>query len=248
MFALEYFWGTGKFAIVAALVLLVSVGSLEGGQRCIDSAGNSPCQGTNSPCVCVERADVTPVQGTDVVFDFSESSNPDVTFKTGHNTNAWRVSQVHASNTTPANLGDLFIESTGSTDNYTVEIKNPNVCSGGTCNPGAANLKSAVLKDLTSWTGHSSIAAGSRITGDVTGNLEVVASGSSGGQVDLTIDGDAIGNITVPKVTALTITGDLSSEMRITQRLEGGLTVGGDYCLDRNHRHSRPGRGSFTEH
>lgn len=102
------------------------------------------CAGT-SPYVCVERADLNdppPVEGQDFSFDvFTDPAMPDVTFKTGSST-PWRVwSQVSVSDTTPANLGDLFIDSSGSTDNYTVEILNPNECSGGVCNAGAANLK-----------------------------------------------------------------------------------------------------------
>jgi hypothetical protein len=131
----------------------------------------------------VERADLNspgPIPDTHFTFDIvTDPNNPDVTFKAG-STTPWRVwSQVSAADTTPANLGDLVLDASGTSNIYTVEIKNPNVCPGGICNPGAANLASALLND-EDWTGHSSIASGSRITGNLTGNILVVAASGGG--------------------------------------------------------------------
>lgn len=126
-----------RFEYSRFVSVFVAVGglALAGG---LAKAGTT-CAGT-SPRVCVERADLNspgPIADTDFTFDFSDSTNPDVKFKTG-STTPWRVwSQVSSSDTTPANLGDLFIDSSGSSDNYFVEIKNPN-----NGNAGAANLVS----------------------------------------------------------------------------------------------------------
>jgi hypothetical protein len=203
--------------VAFAVLFFFSAGAsmVHAGQTCMDSAENTPeCQGTNSPCVCVQRDDITPVEGLDFVFDVvTDPSNPDVTFKTGSSTYAWRVwSQEHASDTTPDNLGDLAIDSTGSTDDYLVEIQNPNT--GGA---GAENLGSAVLLDATNWTGYSSITGGT-IGVDLTGDLTLVAAGAEGGELDLWIAGSAAGSITAPIVKHLSIVklyqfGSISAEV-----------------------------------
>jgi hypothetical protein len=137
---------TKTIGTAIAIFALLSMPTAFAGQTCKDSAGNSPCSGSHSPCVCVERADLNsppPQEGTDFTLDvFTDPSYPDVTFKTGSST-PWRVwSQVSATDATPAHLGDLFIDSTSSTDNYKIELRNPN-----NGNPGCVNLKSAVLRD-----------------------------------------------------------------------------------------------------
>lgn len=202
------------------------VSAAHAGQRCRDSAGNSPCVGTNTPCVCVERADITPEQDTDFRFDFGESGYPDVTFLTGNLTwNVW--SQVSASNSAPADLGDLRIDASVATHNFVVELRNPN-----NDNPAAVNMKSVVLKDATDWTGYSSIALGSRIEGSLEGDLEVVASGGSGGTGDLTVAGNILGNVTmaeIPNGAAFEIGQDLAvgSVLSVTTVL-GTVEINGD--------------------
>lgn len=187
-------------SIVLTAAFGLTVSAVQAGQTC---AGTSPR-------VCVERADLSPPDiDFDFSLDFTDTSNPDVTFKTGHSTNAWRVwSQVSATDTTPANLGDLFIDSTSSTDNYKVEIRNPN-----NDNPGCANLKSAVLRDATSWTGHSALTA-SEIAGNLTEEVLVVADGSGqGGEVNLNVAGNVSADMILYRVTRLDIVGTASGTM-----------------------------------
>jgi hypothetical protein len=145
--------------------------------------------------------------------DFTDQANPDLRLLEGSLT--WEVWSKNGSN--PGNLGVLTTEDS---ENYTVKIAN------GT-NPGAADFKGGLLDPAGD--NYSSIVAGSVIAGNLTGDLEVVAtSGGSGGAVELTIDGDAIGNITVPKVTSLTIGGDLFGDISISAELEMDLIVSGN--------------------
>lgn len=174
----------------------------------------STCSGT-SPRVCVDRVDLNspgPVPYTDFFFNFADSSNPDVTLKTGVTDYPWRVwSQVSLTDTTPANLGDITIEASSINEGFAVELRNPN-----NDNPGCANLQSAVLYDDTNWTGNSSIVSGSVIAGNLTGALRVVRdSEDSGGTVHLAVNGNVSGTMTVPVLTYLAVNGDLSGDLSI---------------------------------
>lgn len=44
--------------LIGLTINLTSSSIARAGETCKDSAGKSPCEGTNSPCVCVERADL----------------------------------------------------------------------------------------------------------------------------------------------------------------------------------------------
>lgn len=96
---------------------------------------------------------------------------------------------------------------------------------------GARDVKGITLEP-TGLPGRSSIQP-SKISGDLTGELIVVQHSTTGqyGDVKLTIDGDATGDITIPELLELTIGGNLSGDVEIgttlTPDLTGDLSVGG---------------------
>jgi hypothetical protein len=197
------------------------------GSANVVQGANPECDnnGGASPYVCVKKSGADPVEDVNFEWDFTDADKPGVTFKTG-DTN-WEVwSQVSDTDDTPANLGDLKITpSAQSSEDFDVKIAN------GT-NPGAANLGSAVLT-AANWTGSSSVKGG-RITGDLDGALTVVDDGSSGGELYMTIDGDADAAITatlVPDGQTLSIGGLLNAALTLDV-IEGSVSVTGSAYAD----------------
>ena len=71
-------------SLVVLVVSAVFASLAVAGQTCRDSGGNTPCEGTNSPCVCLEFSAGTPLLDFDFALDFSETAYPDATFRTGN--------------------------------------------------------------------------------------------------------------------------------------------------------------------
>ncbi|MFQ5463304.1 MAG: hypothetical protein ACE5E5_11845, partial [Phycisphaerae bacterium] len=217
-----------SFCAVALIGLGIQMATIDvarAGTTCKDSAGNSPCVGTNTPCVCVELGGSTPVEGTDFTLDFSDASNPDVELLVGNL--AWVVySQASSTDTTPANLGDITIDPTVLSDDFELTVIN------GT-GDGAENVASIVL-NVVNFIGFSSIEDGT-INGNVTGNIEVVDdSGGSGGLLNLEVQGNVGGTVSAEDVEDFVIGGNYTGlGMDFTQILTlGSLEVKGDLSGD----------------
>jgi len=176
------------------------------------------CDGT-SPYVCVDWDEGgNPIRDTDFSLDVTTDPDyPVVTFFTGSLT--WKVwSQVSSNDTTPDDLGDIKIQNSD-TDDFAVLIKNDTT--GGA---GAHDVKSIILHD-PNMSGGSSIADGSRITGQLENGLKVVNDGTDGGEVFMVIEGTMGGTVEIPDVKTLDI-GVLSTSLQIEalSELGGGVT------------------------
>ncbi|MEE9296372.1 MAG: hypothetical protein V3W34_15615, partial [Phycisphaerae bacterium] len=174
---------------------------------------------TNSsgPDICVDWDGVgDPLLDIHFAVDYgTDPSNPSVTLFAGA---VWNVRSENA-DSTPGNIGAIKIDATVLTDDFTLTIANG-------ANPGAANVGSLVLDDTNpNWTGFSSISGG-RITGSMAGNLTVVQdSGGAGGECSFAIDGNVGGNITIPTIPYLGIVvigGDLSGNVTVSNKIDGG--------------------------
>ncbi|MEE9297335.1 MAG: hypothetical protein V3W34_20535 [Phycisphaerae bacterium] len=119
------------------------------------------------------------------------------------------------------NIGSLTINpSLPSSDDFEVTIANG-------ANPGAANVGSIVLDETDpDWTGYSTL-DGETISGNLTGALTVVEdSGGSGGSASaFTIEGDALGAITLPNGDGFTIEGDITGTVSMGEG--AGFVLGG---------------------
>ncbi len=183
------------------------------------------CDDDGGAYVCVDKSGDAPLEGTDFTFDFTDADNPDVVFLTGDL--AWKVwSQVSSSDTTPANLGDLTLDPTVSGNDFELTIQN-----GTTSGPGAVDVKSIVLNDA-GFTGYSLIEGGS-ISGDLTSDLTLIKdSGGSGGSAsDFTIQGDAKGDIFLPRGAGFSIKGayapaTISKKIDVGDITNGTLLIG----------------------
>lgn len=176
--------------------------------RCTDIDGI----GGNSPLVCVDWDGADPPEApTNFFFDFGPDPNnptvPNVTFVTGNN--GWKVwSQVNAADATPANLGHVKIDqSLPPTANVSVTIAHGS-------SHGAANLASVALVNA-GFTGQSNLSGGS-IAGNLEDDLVLQESDGQGGVGSFTIGGNVLGNITIPKVDMLQVSGAVSSNSTIT--------------------------------
>jgi len=158
--------------------------------------------------VCVEwDKQAAPIEDQDFEVDYACqgcSDDPAVELSTGDT--GWVVYSEVISTGAAANIGAL---TTTDSDNYVVKIAKG-------ANAGAANVGSMVLTpDGAEYS--SSIDSGSRISGDLTGNMTVQkSSGGSGGSVSFSVGGDVDGDMTIPIVSDLTIGGDLTSTGSIT--------------------------------
>jgi len=176
-------------------------------ETCKNNSGS-----TKHVCVVWDRQ-AAPIEGTDFQVDYacggcSDDPAVDLTVGDEH----WVVYSEVISSGVAANIGAL---TTTDDDNYVVKIANG-------ANAGAANVGSMLL--LPGGGASSSIASGSSISGDLTGNLTVQkSSGGSGGSVSFSVGGDVDGDMTIPIVSSLTINGDLTSTGSIT--VSDGLAV-----------------------
>ncbi len=165
--------------------------------------------------VCVEWGKQAPPEEDDFDVDYSCqgcSDAPDVELKTGDT--GWVMYSEVISSGVAANIGAL---TTTDSDNYGVKIAK------GTA-AGAANVGSMVLSpDGASYS--SSILSGSKISGDLTGNLTLQkSSGGEGGAVDLTIDGDTEGDIQAADIVYLSIGGSLSGDIGSQEERVGDIS------------------------
>jgi hypothetical protein len=160
-----------------------------------------------------------PEQGTHytVKIDSPASAEfPDVELIAGHLD--WRIWSVDTDN--PDDVGDIGVISSPYAQNFAVTILDD---SDGA---GARNVK-AITLDPTSSSNYSNILAGT-ITGDLQDDLLVQrSSGGTGGEVSLSISGDAGADMALPKVHVLSVGGEASGSIAITQLAsEGGAVFG----------------------
>lgn len=175
------------------------------------------------PQICVDFLDAgDPLFPNHFDVDFTDPDNPDVVLKLG--SLSWQVrSRVGPPpNDTPANIGDITLNPAVNTDDFGVKLAN------GT-GAGAVDVGSIVLDDV-GFTGSSSIAAGSKISGDL-GGLTLVG---NGGVLDgLIVLGNLTGPLTVPTVKgesnriSLNVIGD--ADITIGKIEYGGFTI--DFSL-----------------
>jgi len=142
-------------------------------------AGQACGTQSGGPYVCVKFGAGTPQVDTDFRFDFNDPDNPDVEFITG--AADWEVwSQVSSSNSTPDDLGDLTLDPSSDYEDFDIKIANG-------AGYGAANVLSMNFDGTINqpgWEGYSAIKSGSKISGDLTGDLVLVAdSGGNGGSL-----------------------------------------------------------------
>lgn len=185
------------------------------------ATADEACAGT-SPRVCVKKSGAV-VEETHFTFGFTDPDNPDIELITG--ASDWEVwSVVSVSDSTPANIGTLSIDQTAGSGDFVVKIAN------GT-GFGAANVGSILLQPPTD--DYSSIAAGSKINGDLTGNLILQENSfGTGATANFTIEGDVTGNINVGNAAGLTIEGTYGesggedSELTVTFVSGGAFNIG----------------------
>ncbi|MDO8629853.1 MAG: hypothetical protein Q7R41_05120, partial [Phycisphaerales bacterium] len=172
--------------------------------RCYDNGGNSPL-------VCVDWTGAIPPEAdTDFRVVVPDPDNPDVTFLTGNG--GWRVwSQVSRTVAAPANLGDIKIDPTVATSNFSLTITHA-------ASPGAASVKSIELVKQ-GWTGQSNLSAGS-IAGNL-GGLILQGTAGQSGEALFTIEGNVSGDINIPTVNTLQVKGAVSSGAMITLAARG---------------------------
>ena len=198
-------------ALFGAFVLTFWVTSLcHADPYCSDNNGNSPY-------VCVDKDGPDPIPDVNFAFDFqADPDNPDVTFWTAND--GWKVwSQVSETNETPANLGDLKIDPTLPTDNFSVTVAHGEA-------PGAANIKSIVLDD-ENWEGYSNLTGG-RMSGDLTGDLYLQrAPAGQGGSASFTIAGIAEGDLTIPVVVDVSIGTVTSTRLCLTNQESANIVL-----------------------
>lgn len=196
--------GLNRIGLAGIVIAGLIVGHAQEALATCKTSGDSTKQ------VCVEWSEPgpAPVLNTDFRVDYDCtgcSDAPLVQFRAG--SDSWVVYSEVISTSAPANIGELAIDPSSSTEIFEITIDN-----GGS--PGAANLSSAVLT-AASWTGYSSIIGGS-ISGNLTGNIEVVDdSGGSGGELRLVIEGNQSGNITADTLLRLKVQGDSSGDITI---------------------------------
>ncbi len=197
-------------SIVAAFTLAITAFAdrcLAGGSACVTDSGNQTR-------VCVEWSQgPNPEPNVDFVVDVqTDPQNPAIELKTGDL--GWVVYAEKISDSSPANIGALTINPNTSTQNYVVKLAK------GT-GPGAANVGTINL-NAASWSGHSSLADGSHIAGDLTGNLTVVRSGTSGGEANLVVGTIAAeSTVTVPVLRGLNVE-TLAGRVVVTEKVDQG--------------------------
>lgn len=180
-------------------------------------AGGSACANGSQVKVCVQWSQTSnPEPDVDFQVTFTDASSPSVELLRGDL--GWVVSAELVSNGAPANIASI---TTPAADNFVVKIAK------GT-GAGAANVGSITLQPTGSY--YSSVASGSHISGNLTGNLTVLRSSTTGGEVTLAVDGNvaSTSTITVPVLKSLNIAGDLAGDIIVTSKMDdGALQVAG---------------------
>ncbi len=184
-----------------------------------DCASDSACycddNNGNGPIVCVYWDGlIGPVPGGDFLLTV-DPDHPDVAFRTGND--GWVVwSQVDWTDNTPANLGHIGIDHTVVDDDFTVTLAHGE-------SAGAANVASIALVD-EGWTGQSNL-SNSKISGNLTGDLVLQESAGQGGAASLTVEGDLLGSVTVPRVEMLQVGGAVAGDVTLTNGIPVGASV-----------------------
>lgn len=163
------------------------------------SRGGETCPANSSgPNICVAFDGDTPEINQDFTVDYAtDPANPSVTLRAGNLT--WNVRSDDGGS--PGNIGDIILDPSSDADNFNVTI-----ASGASA--GAVNVGSLALNPGGTWTGYSSIGSASKISGDLTGDMELVDNWVGGGSANgFTIEGNATGAITLPHGEGFTIAG-----------------------------------------
>ena len=180
------------FQIKAGRFVSTVVALLGGAFIAYEGHATENCQGPG-PQICVDFTDGgNPQFPADFLVNFSDPQNPALTLIKG--SLFWQVrSRVSASDNTPANIGSIKLNPSVDTDNFGVKIANG-------ASAGAANVGSILLDRSVdpAWTGHASLAMGSHITGNLTGDVVVVQDASgNGGEVEFVVDGNVSGPLRI---------------------------------------------------
>ncbi len=179
---------------------------------CVENSGSTKH-------VCVEWSEQDPPE-EDEDFEVNYgcqgcSDAPTVVLMTGDD--EWIIYSEVISTQVAANIGAM---TTSDEENYVVKIANG-------ANAGAANVSSMVMTPRGDH--YSSIASGSIISGNLTGDLTLQeTSGGSGGVLSLTIGGNAEGDITAATISTLWIGGNLSGNVDVDE-VTGTMTVTDDF-------------------
>ncbi len=199
---------SGGMLIAAGVFIGLCFNECLASETCKNNSGS-----TKHVCVEWDR-ELAPVDGTDFEVNYACqgcSDDPAVVLMTGDD--KWIVYSEVISTQVAANIGAM---TTSDEENYVVKIANG-------ANAGAANVASMVL--TPSGDHSSSIGTGSRISGNLAGDLTLQeTSGGSGGALALTIGGNVEGDITAATISSLTIGGELTGALE-TEVLEGTLIV-----------------------
>jgi cytoskeletal protein CcmA (bactofilin family) len=158
----------------------------------------------------------TPTDPYHYHVDYTNPSFPDVELKA--ECESWKVKSVDGDN--PGDIGE--ITATGAY-NYGLSITD------GNNGAGAREVKKIELNPQGDGSDakYSNLTGGS-ISGDLTGALTLKeTSGGSGGDLSLTIDGDADGNISAHEISFLSIGGDLTGDLEVDE-ITGSLSIGDD--------------------
>ncbi len=181
-------------------------------------AGGETCVTGSQVKVCLQWSQAPdPIEDVDFSVSFADPTCPGLQLKKGDL--AWIVSSELVGTGAPANISSI---TTPVADNFVVKIAK-------VTGAGAANVGSIALQPTGNH--YSSVAAGSIIAGDLTGNLTVLRdSGGTGGEASIAINGSvqSSSTITVPVLKALTIAGDVDGDVNVTTALaDGTLSAAG---------------------
>lgn len=211
--------------------VLMKAGALLGALLCARPAVAGPefCNNNGGPTLCVrfDNDAGAPEPLVHFAFDFSNPQAPSVELRVGQTAGGglyqWRVWSKDAQGA-PANIGS--ITSPGAY-NYSVKIANP------TDGPGAANMNAVTLTPPGDH--RSSLEPGSRISGDLTGNLVVQKDSTGvGGFGAISIEGNVGGEVIIPgaspggtfgSVSGSVEVGSLFGEIGISGTLSGTVAI-----------------------
>jgi hypothetical protein len=223
-----------KFACLALAVTFSANAAVAQDCAVEDVANGIVCchnssQGTVFPKVCLDWATLTgpPQNGTHFNVTFEPTTNiPSVQLITGttaSTTRDWQIWSVDSSDD-PDAIGTIsIVDDDPLTDNdhdYTIKVDNPDLAKQGATSSGPIDMKHPDVN----WTGFSTITGG-KVTGDVakdatTGySIRVVDDGTTGGSVNLEVQGNVLGDIDVGTIA----NGDT---LRVTGTVHGETTIG----------------------
>lgn len=186
---------------------------------CSPCWGGPSCVSGTNVRVCVAWSQVSvPEAGVDFRVTYSGGGIPSVVLVSGDI--AWEVYAEVIATGDPADIASITIDPSSSSENFIVALTNNG-------EPGAANLGDL---DLTaaSWSGFASLATGSVIAGDLTGDIALASAGGNGGVLELEVQGHVSGDIAAESVGEFVVGGDLTGRLTVRGDMDGKVLVSGD--------------------